>query len=591
MKGYFGRMLTINVTDHTWASEEIPEAAYRMYLGGKGLAAWILMKKNPPAVNPLSAENHIIFGLGPAADTKVWGSSRYGVFTRSPLTGFYAHSYSGGHVAEHMSRAGYDAFVIHGASKTPLALDISDEGVKFIDAGDLWGKDTYAAQEALQGTVSGKAGVIVIGPGGENQVPFAVIENNFWRSAGRGGVGAVLGSKKIKGIVFHGSAKREVAEPAVLDELYKEWIQEGKEHPAANSFRNFGTTPLVAVINKVGAFPTRYWTHGRMENYEKISADAFHERLDVKARACARCLMGCGRMSEVQHGRHKGLRVEGPEYETIFAFGGLCLIDEIEEIVYLNDICDRLGLDTISAGNLCGFAIEASQRGVIDEKLEYGDADAVAGLLRQMASGEGTGGVLARGIRAAAAEWGLEDLAIHVKGMEPAAYDPRYFPSMALSYATSDRGACHLRTTAFRAELTGQIGLDEIDGKAKIVSEYEDRATLQDSLIVCRFYRDLYFWDGLARIIHGTTGTKLDETGMARLASNIRNLSQRFNIREGWTPADDSLPRRFFEEPIEGGRVVDRAMFDQLIQDYYRIRGWDPTGNPPMEDPLILDAE
>jgi aldehyde:ferredoxin oxidoreductase len=581
MKGVYGKILNIDLTKKTSFPEEIPENIYKTYLGGKGLATYLLYERNKPNIDPFSPENHLIISLGPTVNSKVWGSSRYGIFTLSPQTGILAHSYSGGSVAEFMGGAGFDAFVLSGAAASPTALEISDKGVVFHDAGELWGLDTYKSQDALQEMVGVKAGVMVIGPAGENLVRFALVENNYWRSAGRGGVGAVLGSKNIKGIAFHGAAEKEMAEPGILNELWDQVRAGRKENPVIQAFKNNGTPALVGVINKIGAFPTRYWSKGTMDGWENVGAEALHSKCDVVPSACSKCLMACGRLSKVKEGRHKGLKVEGPEYETIYALGGLCEIDQIEEIIYLNDICDRLGIDTMSGGNLAAFAIEASKRGKIDQKYEYGDADAVASLLEDMAYRRGAGEVLAEGIRHAAREWDMEDIAIHVKGMEPSAYDPRILKGMGLAFATSDRGACHLRSTVFKAELSGQIAPDQIEGKAEICIDYEDRLTLQDALIVCRFYRDIYVWEVLSTIIRGTTGMDLDQNGLKKIAANIRDTTQRFNRREGITRKDDTLPDRFFDEPISGGNVIHRSELDKMIDDYYQLRGWDEQGVPP----------
>ena len=456
MNGFFGKILNIDLTARQAWAEAVPEYVYQTYLGGKGLALWLMDVKMQRPADPLSPENCLIIALGPAADGRIWGSSRYGIFSRSPQTGLYGESYAGGRVAGHMSRTGYDAFYITGQSDSPVALDISDRGVGFLDAGHLWGMDTYTAQDALTALAGGAAcGVVVIGPAGENLVRFSVVENDYWRSAGRTGMGAVLGSKKLKGLIFRGSTRRPAAEPEVLDRLFSQIAENRKDQQAGDSLKNRGTARLVEAINQAGAFPSRYWSSGRVENIVKINAETLHNRLKVTPRACTNCFLACGRLSEVLEGPHKGLKIEGPEYETIFAFGGLALIESIEEIAYLNDICDRLGMDTISAGNLAGLAIEASRRGKIKDKIDYGDADAVATLLRQIACRQGPGAILARGTALAAAEWGLEDLAVQVKGLEPAGYDPRYFKTMALAYATTPRGACHLRASAFRAEMTG----------------------------------------------------------------------------------------------------------------------------------------
>ena len=580
MKGVFGRVLNIDLEQEKVSTENISEEIYRHFLGGKGLATYLLLEKNRPGVDPFSPENHVVIAVGPACDTTVWGSSRYGLYTKSPLTGIYSESYSGGRVAEFMTRTGYDAFVIAGRAASPTVLEVTDKEVKFHDAGEIWGMETYDAQDALHRLFGRDIGVIVIGPAGENLVRFALVENNYWRSAGRTGVGAVLGAKNIKGLAFRGSATKEVAHPQILEDLWEEWKEKRKNHPAVKAFHTAGTPGLVAIVNQMGGFPNRYWSQGTMKGWEKISADALHEMLTVRPSACGKCFMACGRLSEVREGRHKGLKLEGPEYETIYALGGLCDINKIDEIVYLNDLCDRLGMDTISSGNLAAFAIEASQRRKIPDSLSYGDADAVSSLIKKMAYREGIGDTLANGIRYAALSWGMEDIAIHVKGMEPGGYDPRVFKGMGLAYATADRGACHMRATVFKAEMSGQISPEQIEGKAGVMIDFEDRLTLQDSIMVCRFYRDLYLWEGLGAIIHGTTGMKLDHQNLKHLASNIRNATQRYNRREGLTRNDDTLPPRFFSEPIGAGHVLSKSDFERMLQDYYKLRGWDQDGVP-----------
>jgi aldehyde:ferredoxin oxidoreductase len=279
-------------------------------------------------------------------------------------------------------------------------------------------------------------------------------------------------------------------------------------------------------------------------------------------------------LSTVKNGRHKGLKIEGPEYETIFAFGGLCCIDSIEEIAYLNDICDRLGMDTISAGNLCAFAIEAAGRGRIDYTVEYGDVDGVARLLHDIAFRKGVGDTLARGIGFAAQAWDLEDIAIHVKGLEPPGYDPRVLKGVGLGYATSDRGACHLRATFYKAELSGMIDPDEVKGKAALYIDFEDRLTIFDSMILCFFYRDLYPWDLLGEIVHAATGLPSDRDSLKKVATAISNEVRRFNVREGLTPKDDRLPSRFHKEGLKSGHIITEEELSAMLSDYYRLRGW-----------------
>lgn len=576
MKGFFNRLLRIDLSKKKTTVEPIPDSILRSYLGGKGLGSYLLLKENPPHVDPLSPENHLIFTLGPLADAPFYGSSRFAVFTKSPQTGIYSESYSGGKITHSFSRTGYDAIIIQGKSERPVFLEISDEGVLFHSAFPLWGKDTYEAEEAILKKIGKKgAGALVIGPAGENLVKFAVIEIERWRSLGRAGIGAVLGSKKLKGIVFHGKKRREVADPSTLKKLAAEFKERVKDHEVVHIYKKYGTPMLVSIMNTIGAFPTQYWSKGTLEGWEEISAESLMERCEVTPSACPHCFMACGNISQVKKGRHRGLRIMGPEYETIYAFGGLCMVKSIEEIIYLNDICDRLGIDTITAGNLAAFAIEASKKGKIRDKLRYGDADAIAEILKKIAYRRGVGRILSEGVRHAASVWGMENEAIHVKGLEPAGFDPRVLKGMGLAYATSDRGACHLRATFYKSELSGQIDPDQIRGKARLFIDYEDKMTLFDALILCRFYRDLITWADLEEILRATCGLALKKKGLKTIASGIINLAKNFNRQEGMTKKDDKLPRRFFRDVLQGtGKNIQPGELEVMLKEYYQLRGW-----------------
>jgi len=589
MKGFYGRILKVNLTDHSFHVEAIADEVLETFLGGKGLASYLLAKLNRPGVDPFSPENHLIFATGPVCGSLIWGSSRYGVFTKSPQTGFYSESYAGGRVPEAMDAAGYDGIIIKGQSKKPSVLVVHPEGVVFYEAGDLWGKDTHQTEDEVvkkwrkKDQKGLRTGAVVIGPAGENQVCFSVIENDYWRSAGRTGAGAVMGSKRLKAIVFQGNCRRELADTKAMSVLAKQMAKDAKAHPQVAAYKKMGTPMMVKIMNDAGGFPTRYWSEGTYDQWPSISADALHSRCEVKPRACLKCFMACGRMSTVRQGRHAGLKLEGPEYETIYAFGGLCAIDSIEEIVYLNDTCDRLGMDTISAGNLCGLAIEASRQGKIDVPMDYGDVDAIARLLRKIAFRQGIGDLLAGGIRTAAKAWGLEEMAIHVKGLEPAGYDPRVLKGVGLGYATSDRGACHLRATFYKPELSGMIDPGTIKGKAAMFVDFEDRLTLFDTLILCRFYRDLYPWEVLGEMVQGTTGLKTDQASLAAISAHVSDRVRNFNLQEGLTRKDDRLPARLYKEALKTGHHIHEAELDEMVADYYHLRGWDKEGRPPSQ--------
>ena len=575
MKGFFNQLLRINLSKQKSTVEPIPEPVLRSYLGGKGLGSYLLLKENPPHIDPFSPENHLIFTLGPLADTPFYGSSRYAVFTKSPQTGIYSESYSGGKITLPLSRTGYDAIIIEGRSNHPIFLEISDKEVIFHSASSLWGKETYEAEEAILKKVGKGSGALVIGPAGENLVKFAVIDSEHWRSLGRAGIGAVMGSKKLKGIAFHGKKRREIANPSSLKRMAREFKDRVKGNQIIHMYKKYGTPMLVSIMNTIGAFPTQYWSKGTLEGWEEISAESLMERCQVSSIACPYCFMACGKISKVKQGRHRGLRIMGPEYETIYAFGGLCMVKSIEEIIYLNDLCDRLGMDTITAGNLAAFAIEASKIKKIKENLDYGDVDGIAEILTKIAYQKGVGKILSEGVRHAASVWGMEDKAIHVKGLEPAGFDPRVLKGMGLAYATSDRGACHLRATFYKSELSGQIDPDQIKGKAKLFVDYEDKMTLFDALILCRFYRDLITWKDLQEIIKSSCGLSLNKKGLKTMASGIINLARAFNQQEGVTRKEDKLPRRFFREVLQGTeKTIHPEDLQFMLKEYYQLRGW-----------------
>jgi aldehyde:ferredoxin oxidoreductase len=586
MLGFHGKLLRINLNDKAVKEETISDDVFTDYLGGKGLGSHLLFKFLPPKADPLSEDNKIIFVTGPATDTIVPAAGRHGVFAKSPQTGFFGESYSGGHTAPAIKRTGYDAIMLEGSSDNPVYLHVSNKGVNIEDASDLWGKETYETEDALLAKVAVKgAQAVVIGPAGENLVKFACIKNNHWRSAGRTGMGAVMGSKKVKGIVFSGSVRAPMADEELLKNYVRQMIKDSINTERTKNMKLRGTPYMATVTNQACAFPTRYWSAGKFENWQDISSDAMLERMDVTPRACSRCFMACSNLSKVTSGRHKGLVLEGPEYETLYAIGGLCCVSPIEEVVYLNDICDRLGLDTISGGNMAAFSIEAGKMGKLSGMPDYGDVDGIAKLFQQIAAQEGIGKLLSQGIKHASKELDLEDLAVHVKGLEPAGYDPRILPGMSLGYAVSDRGACHLRSGFYMGELRGLVDKDMVEGKAKIFIEYENRNCLEDCLIICRMYQQFIDWEGMQVIIKATMGIDLSLNGLKELASRVTTVARKFNIREGLSKADDNIPSRLFKDAIgpDKNHVVNPEHLAIMIQEYYDLHGWDENGIPLEE--------
>lgn len=591
MHGSYGRIITIDMSQRRFTIESLGDTILTRYLGGKGLASHLLLERNPTGVDPLAPENHLIIATGPFCQSRLWGGSRFGVYTKSPLTGFYAESYSGGKVPESIDAAGFDAVIFVGKASKPTAVRVHPEGADFFDAGELWGQDCYTSEamalEKFAEKKEGfrKPGAIVIGPAGENLVRFALIANDKWRCAGRAGVGAVMGSKQLKAVVFQGDRKRELYQPEEVAEYANHFSKTHRNSPGAETYRNNGTPVMVALMNTVGAFPAKYWQQGNCEHWERISADTFHKEHQVKPRACAKCFMACGRMTTISKGRHKDLKLEGPEYETIYAFGGLCMVPEIDEIVYLNDLCDRLGIDTITAGNLCALTMEAAARGKVDYDIAYGEVDKIAELIEKIVRREEIGEILSQGIIAASRQWGVEDIAIHVKGMEPAGYDPRVLKGMGLTFATSPRGACHLRTTFYKPELSGMIPPEQIENKAEMLVDFEDRINIFDTMILCRFYRDLYTWEELEKTIHYVTGLELSRDRLRTIAAAIADLTRQFNLNEGLSEEDDRLPKRLCKEALPSGHTISTEEMQYMLADYYQLRGWNRRGVPPATQP------
>lgn len=572
MYGFFNKILRINLTNETFSYEDISDDILSETLGGKGLGTHLLMKENPKGVNPLAPANVFIIAAGPVTGTKMWSQSRFGVYSKSPATGGYGESYCGGTLAPKIKACGADAIIIEGKCENLSSLEIDENGVSFKDASAMKGKNTFETEDYLLAQAPKGAGAMTIGPAGENLAVMACIKIDKWRSLGRGGMGAVLGSKKLKGVVFSGKKACPIADEDFVKEVIKKIAVKGRESLGTKAYQTYGTVMQVAVTNDQKCFPTKYWSGGYFDKWKTISADYMHENFEVKRNGCPNCFLQCTKYAKVKHGRHKGLELDGPEYETIYAIGGLNAIEGLEEVAWLNVICDKLGLDTMSAGNISAFAIEAYKRGKIDFQIDYNQPDRVAELYDLIARNEGVGKILGKGIKQASKELGLEDIAIHVKGLEPAGFDPRVLKGMGLSYAVAARGACHLRGTFYKAELSGQMDKNQIEGKAELMIDYEDRCALFDSLILCRFFRDLIGWDELADIIKATTGMKLGKQQLQIIANHITQQSREYNKREGVGSDQDMLPKRFLTEPTAEGLTFSEIELKTMINEYNQIR-------------------
>ena len=601
IKGYKGKGLYIDLSKRKVWSAPLSSTTYKSLIGGKGLGINLLLKLTKPNLDPLSPNAPLIFAVGPLNGTLVPGASKTAALFKSPLTGILGESYSGGDIASNIKYAGYDTITLIGKSEKPVYVIISDDGVDIKGADNLWGKNTFESEETIKRDHGFDFHVACIGPAGENLVRFACITHARGRQFGRCGAGAVMGSKNLKAVAIRGSESVDVARPEEVWHLFKNIMKRSKE--TLKSLTTYGTPAIMDLTQATGTLPTRYWTEGAFEGYDNINAEVLKEKLVRKSRACIACPVACSKISDIGSESHMEV-VEGPDYETLFAFGPLCGIDDLQSVAKANVLCDKLGLDTITAGNVIAFGMACYERGILTNKacggldLTFGNRDALFQLITQIAFKEGLGALLAKGVARAAKliGRGAESLAVHVKGLEPPAYDPRGLKGVGLAYAVSCRGACHLRHVAYRPNLIGRhpfkkevtIHRLSYEGQAEMVKELEDFYALIDSMILCKFLClptiGPILWNDLTKIYSAVTGISVGIKDLILVGERINNLARLFNVREGVSRRDDTLPERFFEEPLpkgsSSGHVVDREAFESMLNKYYKLRGWSEEGFP-----------
>jgi aldehyde:ferredoxin oxidoreductase len=575
MQGFFRRLLRIDLSSQVWAWEAIPGDLIEEHLGGKGIGTHFLVHETPPGIDWHDPQNPIIFSNGCFADLPIYGSSRYGIFTKSAQTGGYLECYGGGRTAIFLSRTGNDVVIISGKSSNPVFLEISHEGVLFRDGSSIWGLPADQSLGRMLESVGGShASALVIGPAGESGVKFAMVINEKGHSFGRGGLGAIWGAKRLKGVVFHGREHRKPADLPGLKAFYRRMRKEEEGKELTRMFRTYGSPMMVGIMNTMCAFPTRYWEEGAVEGWERLTAEHLKETCQVRSVACPHCFLACGKRTTVKKGRHKGLVISGPNYQTVAAFGGLCLISSLEEIVHLNDLCNRLGLDTVSTGNVIAFAMKAAQDGKLDLNLPFGDTSRTEEIIQKIAYRDGPGKILAEGVRDAARILGLEDLAIHVKGLEPPGFDPRSLKGMGLAYATSQRGATHLQSLFYLDEIKGEYRTENIRELVKAMVEAEDRMTLFDMLLLCKFYGNYLAWKDIISLIAAVTGKRFREGELRERVSKVLSLSMAYNRREGISVKEDTLPVRFLKKAGKGAARLVPEELEIMVAEYHRLRGW-----------------
>ncbi len=531
---------------------------YESYIGGKGVATKLLFEV-PAKIDPFSPENAIVFGVGPLNGINISGASRMTCVFKSPMTDGYGESQCGGFIGYELKRTGIDFLFITGKAEKPVYLLVENESIEIRDASDLWGKDSFETEDILRKDHGGE--VLSIGQAGENLVRFACINHRKGRQFGRGGAGAVMGSKNLKAIVVKGNNEIEIAYPDEFKE-FRKWLN-GVAREKLKSMTEYGTPGIMALTNEAGVLPTKYWSEGSFGGFESINAEALKKYVK-KSKSCYGCVVACGKISRVND-----TEVEGPEYETLYAFGSLCYNDNLESIIMANELCDRYGMDTISAGNVIAFLMA-------NRKLEFGDSDAILDLVKKIAFREGIGDSAAEGTKRLAEIMNSEVEPVHVKGLEPAGYDPRGLYGIALGYATSPRGACHMRSCAYRPNLAGVIDKTSTD-QAKMVKDYEDLYCVVDSLVFCRFLClpiiGMY-WEDIARLYRIVTGKEVKVDELKKVGERISNLTREFNLREGVN--DYRLPS-LFSKPIkhyDKELVIKKEDFEKMLDEYFRLRGW-----------------
>jgi len=578
-------LLYISLDDKKVTRKPIPDDLYREYLGGRGLGVKLLYDNLTPGTDPLSPDNMLIFAVGPSTATTVPTSGRFVVITKSPATGTVFDSHAGGYFGAQLRRAGFAAVVITGASDSPVYLWINDDEVEIRDASKVWGKNTDVTTDELIKETDEKAQVACIGPAGENMINLAAIITDKHRAAGRGGVGAVMGSKKLKAIVAKGTKSVEVHDKEhlrVAVERSRRLIK--KNGVTDKSLPVYGTPVLVSVVNELGMLPTHNFQEGTFNDADGVSGEKLLERLSRKNYHCHGCPIGCGRMSHA-----RGKDVGGPEFESIWALGPQCGINDLEWIAYANHMCNLYGIDTISVGSTIGCAMELVQKGKLEHSLQFGDTTGILELLEDIAHARGLGAELGKGSKIFAEQYGVPELAMQVKGLEIPAYDPRGVQGHGLGYATSNRGGCHLRSYLIGPEVLGSpvlVDRDSTEGKADLVILFQNLSAAMDSMVVCRFTNFAWTVDDYAEMLAAGTGLPIDGKELLKIGARIWNLERIFNIREGFTKEDDKLPQRFSTPLPEGGSRNRVSHAFELLPEYYSLRGWDKDGNPT---PKLLD--
>jgi aldehyde:ferredoxin oxidoreductase len=620
MYGYSGKILHVDLTNRkTWV-ETKPEEWYKVYIGGCSMASRLCWENIEVGCDPLSPGNPICVANGLFAGTPVPVGGKWGLACKSPLTGFIGDSLSGSWFSIVLKRAGWDGVVIHGASETWVDVLIDDDRVQFRDATPLLGMGTFETEEAIREQLGDdQVRSATIGPAGENGVRFANVTNDG-RQAGRTGHGAVWGSKKLKALSVRGTSGVAVADPETLLQLSYD-IVDAAQGPYTQKYRILGTSSNVLNMNRLGLLPTRNYQQGVFEHAELVSGEHLHDHHKVKVIACAQCPIACEQMSKAVEGPYAGA-MTGIEYESLYAVSSNCGISSMEAAIKMIDICDECGMDTMSTGVTISWAMESFEKGVFTKEdfkcakypegfePNFGNGEAGVTLAEMIRDREGIGALLAEGTRRAAAQTDAErgtetwKWAMNIKGLETPGYDARALKTFAVGLAAGVRGGCHNRSAAYDPDIQGEVDRFSVDEtRGRIARETEEYAAVYDTLPLCKFIRRCFTgkadragaWPAIAKLVNATTGWDLKYEDIDLMGERAHTIKKAFNIREGWTRADDHLPWRWQNEPLKegasAGYVVTDEELEYLKDIYYEAKGWTKEGLIPKEKLIELGME
>jgi len=589
--GTKGKLLRINLTTGESKEDAIDPKLWESFIGGRGLGAYYLTKEVPPDVEPLGAENKLIFMNGPLAGTLIPGNNKICVTFKSPLTNTYSYSLCGGHWGPELKFTGFDGLIIEGKAKSPVYITINNNKVEIRSAETMWGNLIPESEKLIREAVGGDKTVQIalIGPAGEKLVNYACITAGLYREFGRGGAGAVMGSKNLKGIAITGSADVNVANPEEVLQLGKELIRDLRESRGGKVRREFGTMELVERVNNAGFWITRNFTEGYFEEGYKLEGKRMREEIIIGDSSCFGCPIGCGKRTYITTKNNEKFLMEGPEFETVGMLGSNCGISSWETLLKASKICDTYGFDTINAGACVSMVMEAFESGKLTLKdtdgieLSFGNDEALLKTLEKIGRREGLGDILARGLVEASKILKIEDLAMHSKGQSFPVYDPRGAKGMALTYATSPKGAHHMLATTFGAELSTGTRF-EIEGKGNLERDHQFSMAIVDSIALCSTMRAGISLDNLLKAYSIVTGIDHDITSFLKAAERIINLERIYNVNLGLDRNQDTLPKRFLEETLPSGESKGHIVeLDALLDDYYNVMGWNSKGVPTEE--------